>query len=65
MAIGMVNHKTTAVRIIPAQGKQAGDWIDIGGLLGKAPVIDVPRFNKTPLFSRGGRIPPPITAFRN
>ncbi len=65
MAIGVVNHKTTAIRIVPAKDKKVGDWVHLGGLLGEAPVIDVTNFPETKLFSRGGRVPPPITAFRN
>ncbi|MDR3283702.1 MAG: DUF711 family protein, partial [Treponema sp.] len=65
MAIGMVNNKTTAVRLIPAPGKQAGDWAEFGGLLGGAPVMPVNRFSCADFISRGGRIPPPIHSFRN
>ncbi len=65
MAIGVVNHKTTAVRIIPAEGKKPGEWIHIGGLLGEAPVMAISQCDQTPLVKRGGRIPPPITAFKN
>jgi uncharacterized protein (UPF0210 family) len=65
MAIGVANNKTTAVRIIPAPGKSAGDRVHFGGLLGEAPVMAV---NSTPCASfilRGGRIPAPIQGLRN
>jgi len=65
MAIGVANQKTTAVRIIPAPGKKAGDYVRFGGLLGEAPVMPV---NATPcaaFIRRGGRIPAPIQGLRN
>jgi hypothetical protein len=65
MAIGVANNKTTAVRIIPAPGKRAGDVVRFGGLLGEAPVMSV---NATPcaaFVNRGGRIPAPIQGLRN
>jgi uncharacterized protein (UPF0210 family) len=65
MAIGMVNGKTTAVRIIPAPGKKAGDWAEFGGLLGGAPVMDIREEQSVPFVRRGGRIPAPIHSFRN
>ena len=65
MAIGMVNNKTTAVRLIPAPGKRAGDLVVFGGLLGEAPVIDVSYFGCADFINRGGRIPAPIHSFRN
>ena len=65
MAIGMVNNKTTACRLIPAVGKKAGEWIEFGGLLGGCPVMDVSRFSCETFINRGGRIPPPIHSFRN
>lgn len=65
MAIGMVNNKTTAVRLIPALGKQAGDWVEFGGLLGGMPVMSVSRFGCADFINRGGRIPAPIHSFRN
>ena len=64
-AIGMVNNKTTAVRLIPAPGKKAGDWVEFGGLLGGCPVMDVNRFSCADFINRGGRIPAPIHSFRN
>ena len=65
MAIGMVNNKTTAVRLIPAPGKKAGDWVEFGGLLGGCPVIDVNQFSCADFINRGGKIPAPIHSFRN
>ena len=64
-AIGMVNNKTTAVRLIPAPGKKAGDWIEFGGLLGGCPVMPVSKFSCADFINRGGRIPAPIHSFRN
>ena len=64
-AIGMINKKTTAVRIIPAVGKQVGDWVDFGGLLGRAPVMAVHASSAHRMISRGGRIPSPLTALTN
>ena len=64
-AIGMVNQKTTAVRIIPVEGKSVGDSVEFGGLLGHAPVMAVSRFGSARLVSRKGRIPAPIHSFRN
>ena len=65
MAIGMINNKTTACRLIPAFGKTVGDTINYGGLLGEAPVMDVPRFSSTRFARRGGRIPAPIHSLKN
>ncbi|MCL2084941.1 MAG: PFL family protein [Oscillospiraceae bacterium] len=65
MAIGMVNNKTTAVRIIPVPGKTVGDEAVFGGLLGSAPVMRVNPFGCAGFIERGGRIPPPIHSFRN
>jgi uncharacterized protein (UPF0210 family) len=64
-AIGMVNGKTTAVRVIPVPGKKAGDWAEFGGLLGGAPIMEVNRAKADRFIGRGGRIPPPIHSFRN
>lgn len=64
-AIGMVNGKTTAVRLIPAPGKKAGDWVEFGGLLGGCPVLPVSKFGCADFINRGGRIPAPIHSFRN
>lgn len=65
MAIGMINNKTTAVRIIPAPGKKAGDYVEFGGLLGRAPVMLVSAFDSSRFIKRGGRIPAPIQALTN
>ena len=65
MAIGMVNNKTTAVRIIPVLGKGAGEWAEFGGLLGGAPILPVSKFSCQEFIARGGRIPAPIHSFRN
>ena len=65
MAIGMVNQKTTAVRIIPAIGKGVGDKVEFGGLFGYAPVMPVNGFSCEAFVNRGGRIPAPIHSFKN
>ena len=64
-AIGMINNKTTAVRVIPAPGKQVGDFVEFGGLLGRAPVIPVHPFGSEDFIARGGRIPAPLHSLRN
>jgi uncharacterized protein (UPF0210 family) len=64
-AIGMVNQKTTAVRIIPVIGKQVGDTVEFGGLLGHAPVMPVNSVGCSRFVDRGGRIPAPIHSFKN
>ena len=64
-AIGMVNNKTTAVRLIPAKGKTVGDRIDFGGLLGSAPVMPVHPFGSAEFIQRGGRIPAPMQSLKN
>ena len=64
-AIGMVNQKTTAVRIIPVEGKHVGDTVEFGGLLGYAPIMPVNRFSCEAFVNRGGRIPAPIHSFKN
>ncbi len=64
-AIGMVNNKTTAVRLIPVIGKKEGEWAEFGGLLGGAPILPVNRFSCADFINRGGRIPAPIHSFRN
>ena len=64
-AIGMINQKTTAVRIIPAVGKKVGDMVEFGGLLGYAPVMPVNTFDCSRFVNRGGRIPAPIHSFKN
>jgi len=65
MAIGMVNNKTTAVRVIPVPGKKAGDWAEFGGLLGGSPIMAVNAAKSDAFVNRGGRIPAPIHSFRN
>jgi len=65
VAIGVVNNKTTAVRIIPAPGKDVGDMVEFGGLLGSGPVIKVSEFSSKDFIHRGGRIPAPVTSLRN
>ena len=65
MALGMVNQKTTAVRLIPAIGKDVGDTVEFGGLFGYAPVMPVNRFSCDEFINRGGRIPAPIHSFKN
>ncbi|MBE5769755.1 MAG: PFL family protein [Clostridiales bacterium] len=64
-AIGMINTKTTAVRIIPAPGKKVGDFVEFGGLLGRAPVIPVHPFSSDDFIARGGRIPAPLNSLKN
>lgn len=64
-AIGMVNQKTTAVRIIPVIGKKVGDTVEFGGLLGYAPIMPVNTFGCERFVTRGGRIPAPIHSFKN
>ncbi|NTU89217.1 MAG: PFL family protein [Actinobacteria bacterium] len=64
-AIGIINNKTTAVRLIPAIGKKAGDRLEFGGLLGSAPIMDINRFAGTVLAHRGGRFPAPLNSLRN
>ena len=64
-AIGMVNNKTTAVRVIPAVGQKAGDRVEFGGLLGFAPVMPVNHWGNEDFIARGGRIPAPLHSLRN
>lgn len=64
-AIGVINHKTTAVRLIPAPGTDVGDTVEFGGLLGYCPVMPVNQFSSTDFIQRGGRIPAPIHSFKN
>ncbi|RYL94334.1 PFL family protein [Sporolactobacillus sp. THM7-4] len=64
-AIGVINNKTTAVRVIPAPGKKVGDSVEFGGLLGHAPVMAVNTKSSAAFISRGGRIPSPIHSFKN
>lgn len=65
MAIGMVNQKTTAVRLIPAIGKGVGDQVSFGGLLGYAPIMPVNQYSCDEFVNRRGRIPAPVHSFRN
>ncbi|MBN2221737.1 MAG: PFL family protein [Vallitaleaceae bacterium] len=65
MAIGMINQKTTAVRIIPVEGKGVGDTVEFGGLLGYAPIMPVNNFSCERFVNRGGRIPAPIHSYKN
>ena len=65
MAIGMVNQKTTAVRVIPVIGKTVGEKVEFGGLLGYAPIMPVNPFSCDAFINRGGRIPAPIHSFKN
>ena len=65
IAIGVVNCKTTAVRVIPAYGKKEGDKVDFGGLLGSAPVMGLSRYSPARFVARGGRIPAPIHSLKN
>ena len=64
-AIGMVNQKTTAVRLIPVIGKGVGETVEFGGLLGYAPIMPVNQFSCEAFVERGGRIPAPIHSFKN
>ena len=64
-AIGMVNSKTTAVRLIPAIGKSAGEELNFGGLLGNGPIMDINPKSPAKFISRGGRIPAPMQALKN
>lgn len=64
-AIGIINDKTTAVRIIPAYGKKVGDFVDYGGLLGKAPIMEVRNLSSANFVGRGGKIPAPMRSLTN
>ena len=64
-AIGMINNKTTAVRVIPVPRKTVGDYVEFGGLLGRAPIMKVNPFSQKTFISRGGRIPAPIHSNKN
>ena len=65
MAVGVMNNKTTAVRIIPVPGREVGDLVEFGGLLGSAPIMAVSRFSSDQFIHRGGRIPAPVQSLRN
>ena len=64
-AIGMINNKTTAVRVIPVPGKDVGDSVEFGGLLGRAPILPVNKTDSSKFVNRGGRIPAPIHSNKN
>lgn len=64
-AIGVINNKTTAVRVIPAPGKAVGEMVEFGGLLGRAPVMAVNSYSSADFIARGGHIPAPIHSFKN
>ena len=64
-AIGVINQKTTAVRLIPVVGKGVGESVEFGGLLGWAPIMKVGEFSSAAFIHRGGRIPAPIHSFKN
>ncbi len=65
LAIGVMNNKTTAVRIIPVPGREVGEMVEFGGLLGSAPIMAVSRFSSDQFIHRGGRIPAPVQSLRN
>ena len=65
MAIGMINQKTVAARLIPVIGKGVGDTVEFGGLLGYAPIMPVNKFSCERFINRGGKIPAPIHSFKN
>jgi len=65
LSIGVINNKTTSVRVIPVPGKKAGQIVHFGGLLGSAPVMKVPKIASAKFISRRGRIPSPVTSLRN
>jgi Uncharacterized conserved protein len=64
-AIGVINNKTTAVRLIPAYGKKAGDLVEFGGLLGRAPVMPVSALSPAKFIGRGGRVAAPVHSNKN
>ena len=65
LSIGIINNKTTAVRVIPVPGKKAGESVDYGGLLGEAPIMEVVPYSAKDFLNRGGRMPAPVTSMRN
>ncbi len=65
LAIGVINNKTTAVRVIPVPGMKAGESVDFGGLLGQAPIMEVNKGSAAAFMKRGGRMPAPVTSMRN
>jgi uncharacterized protein (UPF0210 family) len=64
-SIGVINNKTTAVRLIPVYGKKEGESVRFGGLLGEAPIVPLSSFGSSGFINRGGRIPAPVHSFRN
>lgn len=64
-AIGMINHKTTSVRVIPVVGKRVGEFAEFGGLLGRAPIMPVSTLSNAPFARRGGQIPAPTRSLTN
>lgn len=64
-AIGMINNKTTAVRVIPVAGKQVGETVEFGGLLGHAPIMGVNKVSSAAMIHRGGQLPAPVHSFKN
>jgi len=65
MAIGMINHKTIGVRLLPVPGSDVGDMVDYGGLLGQVPIMSVNAASSAGFIGLGGRIPPPVTSVKN
>jgi uncharacterized protein (UPF0210 family) len=65
IAIGVINNKTTAVRVIPVIGKGVGESVEFGGLLGHAPIMPLNKYSSEDFIARGGRIPAPIHSLRN
>ena len=65
MAIGMINKKTTAVRVIPVPNKKEGEWVKFGGLLGEAPIMPVSKLDSSGFVNRGGKIPAPLHSLNN
>ncbi len=65
ISIGIINNKTTAVRVIPVPGKKAGEMVEFGGLLGYAPIMEVNKFSAENFIKRGGRIPAPLNSLKN
>jgi hypothetical protein len=65
LSIGIVNRKTTGVRLIPVPGKKPGDMVELGGLLGTAAVMRVNKFSSKEFMARGGRMPAPVTSLTN
>ena len=64
-AIGVINKKTTAARLIPVPNKDVGDWVEFGGLLGRAPIIPINSYDSSKFVKRGGQIPAPIQSLTN